>query len=132
MTVEILACPGVTHRRMRVRMAGGDLRVPPASSIVVTKVWRSMCGCIRGSRTTDCSASRRSRRVAQPVHPPPPQVEQDWPRGAVTHRVVDGLPDRWRKRHQNDLGAFADDAQHPVPVLLTDIGDVPAAGLEDP
>jgi hypothetical protein len=46
--------------------------------------------------------------------------------------VVDGSPDRWRKRHQNDLGAFPDDPQHPVPMLLTDIGNVATAGLEDP
>jgi hypothetical protein len=36
----------------------------PASSIVVTKVCRSMCGCMRGNRTTETSVRHRNRRVA--------------------------------------------------------------------
>lgn len=40
-------------------------RSTPTSSIVVTKVCRSMCGCMCGSRTTDALARTRSRRVAQ-------------------------------------------------------------------
>jgi hypothetical protein len=32
--------------------------------MVVTRVCRSMCGCIRGSRTPACSATCWSRRVA--------------------------------------------------------------------
>ena len=47
-------------------------------------------------------------------------------------RPVDGPADRWRQRDQDDLGALAAHAQHPVAVLLAEVGDVRAGGLEDP
>jgi hypothetical protein len=37
-----------------------------------------------------------------------------------------------RQRDQDDLGAFAAHAQHPVAVLLAQVGDVGAGGFEDP
>ena len=37
-----------------------------------------------------------------------------------------------RQRDQNDLGAFAAYAQHPVAVLFAKISDISAGGLEDP
>lgn len=47
-------------------------RSTPASSMVVTKVCRNMCGCIRGRCTPAVSASRRKRRVAacRSIRPP--------------------------------------------------------------
>ena len=44
-----------------------------------------------------------------PVHPRAVAVEQDRPRGAVTHGAVDGPADRWGQRDQDDLVAFAAD-----------------------
>jgi hypothetical protein len=67
-----------------------------------------------------------------PVHPGAAAVEQDRPAGAVPGRPVDRTPDCWRQGHQDDLGAFAADAQHPVAVLLAEVGDVGGSGLEDP
>ena len=51
---------------------------------------------------------------------------------AVTDCPVDGPADGWRQRDQDDLGALAAHAQHLVAVLLTQVGDVRAGGLEDP
>jgi hypothetical protein len=67
MTVEVLAGP--THGGTRIGVAGGDLNVPQVNArvktgIVVTKVWRSICGCGLVIGTPAASASRRSRRVA--------------------------------------------------------------------
>jgi len=65
--IEVLAS---TSYRMVVRGSAGRAaiwtsgRSTPASSMVVTKVCRSMCGCIRGNRTPASAATCRSRRVA--------------------------------------------------------------------
>ena len=67
-----------------------------------------------------------------PVHPGAAGVKQDRPAGSGTCCPVDGAADRWRQRDQDDLGALAAHAQHPVAVLLAEIGDVRAGGLEDP
>jgi hypothetical protein len=67
-----------------------------------------------------------------PVHPGAATVQQDRPARAVSDRPVDGPADRWRERDQDDLGALAAHAQHPVAVLFAEIGDVRAGGLEDP
>jgi hypothetical protein len=67
-----------------------------------------------------------------PVHPGAAAVEQDRPARAVPNRPVDGPPDRWRQWDQDDLGALAASAQDPVAVLLAEIGDVRASGLQDP
>ena len=67
-----------------------------------------------------------------PVHSLAAAVKQDRPARAVSDRTVDGPADRWRQRDQDDLGALAAHAQHPVAVLLAEAGDVRAGGLEDP
>ena len=50
--------------------------------------------------------------------------------------VGDGVVNRpghcWRQRNQDNLGALAAHAQHPVAVLLVEVGDVRAGGFEDP
>jgi hypothetical protein len=67
-----------------------------------------------------------------PVHPGTAAVKQDRPARAVPGCPVDGPADRWRQRDQDDLGALAAHVQHPVAVLLAEVGDVRAGGLEDP
>ena len=52
--------------------------------------------------------------------------------GAVCDCPVDGPADGRRQRDQDNLGALAAHAQHPVTVLLPEVGDVRAGGLEDP
>ncbi len=37
-----------------------------------------------------------------------------------------------RQRDQNDLGAFAAHAQHPVAMFLPEVSDAGASGFEDP
>jgi hypothetical protein len=66
------------------------------------------------------------------VHPGAAAVAQDRPAHAVADSPVDGPPHPWWQRHQDDLAAFAVHAQHAVPVLLTQVGDVRAGGLKDP
>jgi hypothetical protein len=75
---------------------------------------------------------RRRRVAAWRVHPGTAAVEQDRPAGASADCPVDGPPDRWRQRDQRDLCAFAAHAQHPVAVVLAEVGDVGAGGFEDP
>ena len=66
------------------------------------------------------------------VHPGAAAVEQDRPAGAGADRAVDGPADRWRQRDEDDLGALAAHAQHPVAVFFAEVGDVSAGGFEDP
>jgi hypothetical protein len=62
-----------------------------------------------------------------PVHPGAAAVEQDRSRCPACDRAVDRPPDSGRQRDEHDLGALAADAQHPVAVLLAQVGDVGAA-----
>jgi hypothetical protein len=66
------------------------------------------------------------------IHPAATAVEQNRPAGTQAYRPVDGPADRWWQRNQDDLGALAAHAQHPVVVLLAEVSDVRAGGLEDP
>jgi hypothetical protein len=66
------------------------------------------------------------------VHPGAASIEQDGPADTDADRAVNGSPDRWRQRDQDDLAAFAAHPQHPVTVLFAKIGDVRGGGLEDP
>jgi hypothetical protein len=66
-SVEVLAGPVVAHRGFGSAWRAAicpSRRLTPASSMVVTYAWRSMCGCIRGIRTPAAVARRRKRRVA--------------------------------------------------------------------
>jgi hypothetical protein len=66
------------------------------------------------------------------VHPGAAAVEQDRAAGTSGYGAVDGPRDGWWQRDQDDLGAFAADAQYPVPVLFAEVGDVRTGGFEDP
>src|SRR5208282_3871815 len=89
-----------------------------------------MCPGYRDAGGFGESAQAAGGRVA--VHPGAAAVEQDRSAAAVSDRLVDGPPDGWRQRDQDDLGALAAHAQYPVAVLFAQVGDVGAAGLEDP
>jgi len=66
------------------------------------------------------------------VHPRAAAVEQDRPARAASSSPVDGPPYCGQQRDQDDLGALAAHAQHPVAMFLAEITDVGASGLEDP
>jgi hypothetical protein len=51
---------------------------------------------------------------------------------AIGDRTVDAPPDGRGQRDQDDFGALAAYAQHPVTVLVAEVGDVRAGGLENP
>jgi len=88
-------------------------------------------------RSGDPYASRLGEPAQAPggrmaVHPGAAGVEQDRPASARANCLVDGAADGWRQWDQDDLGAFAANAQYPVAVLFTQVGDVRAGGLIDP
>ena len=66
------------------------------------------------------------------VHPSAPLVEQQRTASSITAGAVDRSADgRWQ-RYEDDLSALAPDSEHSVAVLLAEIVDVRADGLEDP
>ncbi len=71
-------------------------------------------------------------RSRMTVHPRAVTVKQDRPRVTVVRGAVDGPADRRRQRDQDDLAAFAADAQDAVAVFLAEVADVRTGGLEDP
>lgn len=68
MPVEVLAGAFVMHGRSWAAWWAAiwtSRRSTPTSSMFVTKVWRSMYGCIHERRTTEAPFSLCNRRVAQ-------------------------------------------------------------------
>jgi hypothetical protein len=103
----------------------------PASSMVVTNVAEHV-----GMRPDDLDTGGLGMPIQAegggvPVYTGAAAVEQDRPARAVPDRPVDGPLDRSRQRDQDDLGALAAHAQDPMAVLLAEIADVRAGGLED-
>jgi hypothetical protein len=97
--VEVLAGTVVTHGGAEVGVAGGDLdiaKADAASSMVVTKVCRSMCGCIRGIRIPALAASRLRRRVAACRSRRRPGVFRKIGALALVDRALDGAGNRGR------------------------------------
>ena len=52
--------------------------------------------------------------------------------GAAADGLVDGPPDGWWQRDEDDLGSLAAYAQDPVTVFFAEVGDVRAGSFEDP
>jgi hypothetical protein len=67
---------------------------------------------------------------ASSSHPAAVAVEQDRPADTIADGLVDSAPDRGRERDQGQLGAFAEHAQDPVAVLLTQVVDLGVARPE--
>jgi hypothetical protein len=67
-----------------------------------------------------------------PVHPGAASGPEDRTRVPFSDGVVDGSADGGWDGCGDNLGAFAGDSQHPVAVFLAEVGDVGAAGFEDP
>jgi len=68
---------------------------------------------------------------AVPVHPRAARGQQDRSGSPFVDGPVDGTAHRWRKRDEDDLAALAVHAENPVAVLLAEVPDVAASGLED-
>src|SRR5690242_10450886 len=66
------------------------------------------------------------------VHSGTAVVEQDRAAGPDAYCPVDGPAHSWWQWDQDDLGALAAPAQHPVTVFFTQVGDVRPGGFEDP
>ena len=82
--------------------------------------------------TGGCGEPAQAAGGRVPVHPGAAPVQQDRPAGPCGYCPVDGPSDGGRQRDQDNLGAFAAHAQHPVAVLLAKIGDIRAGRFEDP
>jgi len=117
-------------------MPGGDLDIAEVHASIQHGRYEGVAEHVR-VRPGDPHASGLSETLQAAgggvaVHPGTAAVEQDRPAGAGADRAVDGPPDGWRERDQDDLGAFAAHAQHPVAVFFAEVGDVGASGFEDP
>jgi hypothetical protein len=134
--VKVLACPVVAHGRARIGVAGGDLDIAQVHPRIEHRGDERVAEHMRmrpGDRHP-CSLGKAAQAAGcrVTVHPGTAAVEQDRPANAAAGRRVDGPPDRWRQRDQDDLAALATYAQHSVAVFFTQVGDVGAGGLEDP
>jgi hypothetical protein len=134
--VQVLAGSVVAHRGARVGVAGSDLDIAQVDARVEhggdERVAEHVRVCPGDGHAGGRGEAAQAAGGRVPVHPGAAAVEQDRPVRAVCDRLVDGPADGWRQRDQDDLGALAAYAQHPVAVLLAEIGDVRARGLEDP
>jgi hypothetical protein len=135
-TVQVLAGSVITHCRAWVGVAGGNLDVAQVDSSVehgrdecVAKHVRMSLGCLYAGSFGEPPQAACGR---VPVHPGAAGVEQDRSAGARAYCLVDGPADGWRQWDEDDFGAFAAHAQHPVAVLFAEVGDVGAGGFEDP
>ena len=91
-----------------------------------------MYGCGLVIRTPAIPARCRSRRVAAWRSIRAPRLlSRIGPAGAAADGLVDGPADGRRQWKQDDLGAFAAHAQHPVAVFFAEVGDVGPGGFED-
>jgi hypothetical protein len=134
--VEVVPGPVAPHGGARVGVAGGDLDI----SQVDASVEHGRDGCV-AKHVRVCLGHLYAgliREVPQAagrcvtVHPRAAAVEQDRPARAASSSPVDGPPYCGQQRDQDDLGALAAHAQHPVAMFLAEITDVGASGLEDP
>jgi hypothetical protein len=136
MTIEIVPGPVIAHGGARVGVPGGDLHIPQVHPGVQHRGHERVPEHMRVGPADP--HSRGSGQVAQPagggvpVHPGSAHVEQDRPGGPAVHGALDGPSDSGRQGHQHHLAALAADPQYAVPVLLAEVGDVRAGGLEDP
>jgi hypothetical protein len=136
MPVEVVAGPVVAHggRGSACRAAiCASRRSTPASSMVVTKVWRSMCGCVLRIRMRAARARFLSRRVAACRSIRAPRL--------LSRIGPDGRPLMARSIARSTAGGngtsttfvpLAADSRYPVAVLLAEVADVGSGGLEDP
>jgi hypothetical protein len=117
-------------------VAGGDLYFAEADVGVehgVTKVWRSMCGCILGIRIPAACARCLSRRVAACRSIRAPRVlRRIGPVSRPSAARSIALAIAGGSGMRAPLAALAADPQDAVIVFFADVTDAGAAGFEDP
>ena len=136
MAVQILARSVVAHRGARVGVTGSDLDMAQVDACVEHSgdegVAEHVRVCPGGLDARACGEPSQAAGGRVPVHPAAAAVEQDRPMRAVGDGSVNGPADGRRQRYQDNLGALAAHAQHPVSMLFPEVGNVCAGGLEDP
>jgi hypothetical protein len=107
---------------------GGDLDVPQVHASIQHGRDKGVAEHMRvrpgDPHTSGLSQAPQAAGRSMAVHPDAAAVEQDWPADAGADRAVDSLPGRWRERDEDDLGALAAHAHHPVAVLFAEVGNV--------
>ncbi len=135
MTVQVLAGPVVANRGARVGVTRGDLDV----SEVDVGIEHGRDGMTEHMRVRP--GDRMSAALASWCRPPVAACRSIRPPRLLSRtgpRVRDPIArsmapaDCRRQRDQDDLGALAAHAQHPVAALFAEICDVRSGGLEDP
>ena len=121
MAVEVLAGSVIPHRGPRIGVPGGDLDVPQIHAGVEHGGDEGMAEHMR-VRPDDphpggFGEAPQAAGGGVAIHPGAPAVEQDRAMDPAADGLVDGPSDGWRQRDQDDLGAFAAHAQHPVAML---------------
>jgi hypothetical protein len=129
MAVEVLAVP---YWRMVVRGSAWraaiwtSRRPVPAPGMVVTNVPEHV-GMSPVDPDSRCLGEpSEPPGGCMPVHPRAEAAGQDRPGVTVARGAVDGPAGRWGQRDQDDLAAFAADAQDPVAVFFAEVADVRA------
>ena len=127
MAVEVLAGSVVTNRGPWVSVAGGDLDVAQVHAGVEHGGDEGVAEHVRvwpGDRHPGSFGQMlQAAGGGMAVHPGTSGVEQDRPACPGADGPVDGAPDRWGQRDQDDLAAFAAHTQYPVAVFFAEVGD---------
>jgi hypothetical protein len=92
-------------------MAGGDLDIPEVDTSIEhgrdLAVTQHVGVCTGNPDASGLGELVQAAGGRVAVHPDATAIEQDRPAHAVPDRPIDGPPDCWRQRHQDDLGALA-------------------------
>lgn len=132
MAVEVLARPVVAHRGPRISLPGCDLNVTRVDTGVEHGGDEGVTVHPRQPDASICRKVPQPPRCSVPIPPCSPAVEQQWAYRPLLRRAVDSPADRGRQRDQDDVAPVAEHPQDPVAVLLAEIVDIGADGLEDP
>jgi hypothetical protein len=134
-TVQVLTRPVVSHGGAGSACRAAiwtSRRSTPASSMVVTYVWRSMCGCALVTWMPASAARCRRRRVAACRSILAPQVfSRTGPRARAPAARSRARPTAGGSGTRTILVPLPH-PQDPVAMLLSEVGDVRSGGLEDP
>jgi hypothetical protein len=126
----------VAHRGSRVGVSGRDLGIAQIHTGIQHRRHSGVSEHVRvharDVHTGDGLQASQPAGAGVPVHAGAAAVEPDRPSDAVADCAVDRARDGGWHRYEHDLVALADDSQHWMAVLFTDVGDVHAGCFGDP
>jgi hypothetical protein len=132
---EIVPGPVIAHCGARIGMPAGDLHVSQVCSGVEHGRHERVPEHVRvrpaGPHSRGSGQAAQAAGGGVSVHPGSAAVERDRPGGPAVYRAVDGKSDGGRQGHGTTLRPLPHTRKYAVPVLLAEVGDVRARGLED-